>query len=1176
MRTALEKTLRGKLEKTVEKAREIVEVAVTEALTRLGISEGSAPSYLSEAERKLRTRLRAHGRQLGDVLHKETTSLVKANDQETELLINEMAYEHWHRMLFARFLEQSDLLMYEPGTPVTLDECSELAEDEADCKDGWELAGRLAEKMLPQIFRADSPVFEVKLSINHVNALEELIADLKPDTFQASDSLGWCYQFWQNKKKKQVNESGVKIGAKELSPVTQLFTEPYMVSFLLDNALGAWWAKRRLSKDDLQTATSEQELRELAAIPGVPLEYLRFVQDEETKVWSNAAGDFDKWPEHLSELKTLDPCCGSGHFLVAKFLMLVPMRMELEALTAKQAIDSVIAENIHGLELDQRCVELAAFALALEAWRYPGAGGYRQLPELQLACSGMSITEAQKEWKDLAKDDEELQGASKWMLETFKDAPTLGSLIEPGHKLKDYDQKPWDLLQNNSKIRVDKNYEAMTTVHNLAKTAGILSLSFNWVITNVPYLASGKQSTILREFSTSYYSEGRNDLATVFLERCLRFCVEGGTSSIVLPQNWLFLSSYKKFREKLLNEKLWDFVVLLGGGAEAFDNGPGNITNICMVMLSQKTNTDVRKGRPIDNSYENIIHGIDSIRFKNPVEKSKALVSTEIKAISQNKQLKNPDSRITLEEIQGVLLEEKADAYAGQLTGDNTRFVLYSYEFPAIKDGYELFSSTVRDTVHYSGNAQVILWENGKGTLAKYREELARTQYASGGWKQGWQGWGVKAIRISQMGRLPATIHSGSHYDSNAASIIPKSEEGLVAMWCYCSSDEYNNIVRKVDQKLNVTNATLVKIPFDSDKWLKIAEEKYPQGLPQPYTDDLSQWLFHGHPCASVVWDEETKTTTTSELRQDDTVLQVAVARLLGYRWPAELDGEMELAPEMREVIAQNKVFDGVVDDDGIVCIPAIRGEKPADDRLEAILHAAYGDEWSAIVLNNLLKSVKSRDLNLWLRDKFFEQHSKLFQHRPFIWQVWDGLPDGFSALVNYHMLDYKGLERLIYTYLDDWISTQIQLEKDGIEGAELRLSAARNLKESLEAILVGESNGKEGLDIFVRWKSLAEQPIGWNPDLNDGVRLNIRPFMQAKDVGKKDAGVLRFKPNIHWKKDRGTDVASAPWFDLGLEYDGKEGDRINDHHLTLAEKKAAREAAAIEKQAQSKEADSV
>jgi len=286
MRETLEKSLRKQLETTVVKARDIVEIAVTEALTRLGVAEGNAPSYLSADERKLRNKLRAHGRQLGDVLNKDS------GKQETELLINEMAYEHWHRMLFARFLEQNNLLMYEAGTPVTIDECFELAEEEPDLKDGWELAGRLAQKMLPQIFRADSPVFEIKLSINHVNVLEELIAALTPDTFQASDSLGWCYQFWQNKKKKQVNDSGVKIGAKELSPVTQLFTEPYMVSFLLDNALGAWWAKRKLTQDDLQTASSEQELRALASIPGVPLEYLRFIKDEESGNLQSASGDF--------------------------------------------------------------------------------------------------------------------------------------------------------------------------------------------------------------------------------------------------------------------------------------------------------------------------------------------------------------------------------------------------------------------------------------------------------------------------------------------------------------------------------------------------------------------------------------------------------------------------------------------------------------------------------------------------------------------------------------------------------------------------------------------------------------------------------------------------------------------------------------------------------------------
>ena len=396
----------------------------------------------------------------------------------------------------------------------------------------------------------------------------------------------------------------------------------------------------------------------------------------------------------------------------------------------------------------------------------------------------------------------------------------------------------------------------------------------------------------------------------------------------------------------------------------------------------------------------------------------------------------------------------------------------------------------------------------------------------------------------------------------------------LPAIWCFCSSPDYNEAVRQIDQSLKVTNATLVKVPFDLDHWSKVAEEKYPNGLPKPYSDDPTQWIFHGHPCGSVVWDEEQKRTVHGPLRTDDTVLQVAVARLLGYRWPAELDAEMELADEQREWVSRSQVLsltptpfpegEGLVDEDGIVCIPPVRGEAAASDRLLNLLAAAYnqlpsplgrggeGEGWSNDVLAELLNNAghAGKSLEAWLRDKFFTQHCKLFHHRPFIWHIWDGLPDGFAALVNYHKFDAKLLETLIYTYLGDWISRQKQDIVSGVDGAEEKLAAAGNLKKKLELILEGEAP----YDIFVRWKPIEQQPIGWEPDLNDGVRLNIRPFMTVPDVKKKGAGVLRDKPNIKWNKDRGKDVESAPWYHIF------NGDRINDHHLSLAEKRAVRE----------------
>ncbi len=146
------------------------------------------------------------------------------------------------------------------------------------------------------------------------------------------------------------------------------------------------------------------------------------------------------------------------------------------------------------------------------------------------------------------------------------------------------------------------------------------------------------------------------------------------------------------------------------------------------------------------------------------------------------------------------------------------------------------------------------------------------------------------------------------------------------------------------------------------------------------------------------------------------------------------------------------------------------------------------------------------------------------------------------------------------------------------MEGADARLAAALTLKAELEKILEGEPP----YDLFIRWKPLHEQPIGWEPDINDGVRLNIRPFLLARDVGRKGAGLLRFKPNIKWGKDRGKEPQRPkdefPWFwswdektqDFagGKEFDGK---RWNGLHYTRAFKQAARNRAAASAQTNSR-----
>jgi hypothetical protein len=128
-----------------------------------------------------------------------------------------------------------------------------------------------------------------------------------------------------------------------------------------------------------------------------------------------AAGTFPAWPASLAQFKLLDPCAGSGHFLVSALHYLVPMRRATEKLSVRDAIDRVLADNLHGLELDARCVEIAAFALALAAWRYPGrarqAIGYRPLPRLNIACVGVAPRSKKADWLKLADGDERLEAA---------------------------------------------------------------------------------------------------------------------------------------------------------------------------------------------------------------------------------------------------------------------------------------------------------------------------------------------------------------------------------------------------------------------------------------------------------------------------------------------------------------------------------------------------------------------------------------------------------------------------------------------------------------------------------------------------------------------------------------------------------------------------------------------
>ena len=1143
---ALRKDLRSQLENTVLDARAAAEAGGREALVNLGVDAGKAPDHLKPSDKALRNRLRACGRQAGDVLDERT------DRQTLEHLVGVVAYEHWHRMLFARFLAENGLLL-EPQhqVAVSLADVAELARDAGT--DIWHLAGRYAQHMLPAVFRPDDPVLALTLAPEDQKALEKLVAGLSPEVFIAEDSLGWTYQFWQARRKKEVNDSGNKIGADELPSVTQLFTEDYMVDFLLDNTLGAWWAGKQMSEARCQRPVpkTEEEAREAVAIPGCPWQYLRFTQSTEPQskvqtpnskiAWVPAAGTFGGWPKTAKELKCLDPCMGSGHFVVAMFQRLVALRMAEENLDEAAAVAAVISDNLFGLEIDPRCTQIAAFNLALAAWRRVG---HCKLPAMNLACSGLAPNTREADWLALAGQDERVQNGMARLYRLFKNAPMLGSLINPRsaedglleapfHELKPLLEKA---LAHEKDVNNPKSIEMAVTARGLTKAVEILAAQFTLVATNVPFLTQSKFSAELKGHIYSYLELAKENLSSAFSFRMIGLTAKDGVTAFVSPQSWWFLKRYTDYRKSLLEHQTIRTLYRLGEGAFQSPQAGGELVGLSIIQNSEPT-----------SDAEMLL--ADASSGKAPFDKALMLQTVRGVAVRYEDVLDSVDIAYRPPANNGGKIGHIASVLQGLVTGDSAQYFGKFWERSKNGSEWEFLQSTSTQTTYFGGLTDVILWENEHGRLAALAESVKGINHSAQNWRKGKPNWGKPGVVVSQMGNFPSTLYLGNIYDHNCCAIVPNDDSDVVPLWSFCSSEMFAKSVKAINQNRKIEVGTVLNTDYDLAYWKKVASEKYPHGLPKPFSSNPTQWLFNGHPAGA------------------DQPLHVALARLLGYQWPRQTGSSFPDCPALGP--------DGLeehADEDGIVCLAPVRDERAAADRLRALLSAALGhyDEHGLIASTGS----KARTLEDWLCDEAFEQHCKLFQHRPFIWHIWDGRPDGFHALVNYHKLaapdggGRKLLETLVFSYLGDWMRKQQDDAKRNLPGAEDRMLAAQFLQRELQAILAGEPP----YDLFIRWKPLSAQPIGWEPDLNDGVELNIRPFLLAKDVGRRGTGILRYRPtSIQWEKDRGKEPERAkadfPWFwgwdEQSQDFAGGadfDGNRWNGCHYTTKSKHASPE----------------
>ena len=509
-------------------------------------------------------------------------------------------------------------------------------------------------RRLPEVFDPAAPGVALRPSTAALQRCVALLSGTAAVTvrqtaddavFAAPDALGWAYQYWNAEEKDRVFErvrtvKGAKITGAEIVPATQLYTEPYMVKFLVQNSLGAYW----------QQLHPDSELAD---------------------GWEYYVRDADRAPvkaKNVESMTFLDPACGSGHFLLEAFDLFYAMYLaEGKVTEPEQVCRKILEKNLFGIDIDERAVQIARAALWMKAAEK--VPGFRFAPR-NLVATNLRLPPGKDHLEAFLAahpDDAPLADALRAVLDGLAHADELGSLVqieEPVRRalaaLKTTRQttfaahggdggtwytpprtlEEWDAWQGNVVQRLADHFaaeaERATPVEVFfSRSAGLglrlfdlLSRRYDVVAANPPYMGSGNMGPIVKKYVETHYPQGKRDLYAAFILRDLELAKPGGKVAMVTQQSWMFLSRYQELRisDNNRTNKLSPTNGVIGDssietiahlGPRAFGEIGGAIVNVVLFVLS--------------NFPPSPQHNITSFRIispNTPLEKEKLLRST--------------------------------------------------------------------------------------------------------------------------------------------------------------------------------------------------------------------------------------------------------------------------------------------------------------------------------------------------------------------------------------------------------------------------------------------------------------------------------------------------------------------------------------------------------------------
>lgn len=548
--------------------------------------------------------------------------------------------------------------------------------------------------------------------------------DEKEDWQDAVQIIGWLYQYYNDERKNEViNIYKGTVKKEDIPAATQLFTTDWVVRYMVDNSLGRYWIERH----------PESKLAE-------KLEFFVTPKNGEIK----HIDEFVK-PE---DIKFLDPCMGSGHILVYAFDVLMEIYKE-SGYTERDAAAMIVQNNLFGLDIDDRASQLAYFAVMMKARSYDRRFLSRGIKPNVLAIkesNGMGAAV-----RDGLTTDAEMNVISRYLVDTFRDAKELGSIITV--ESRDYDgyMAYLDGCDGQGQLTMEDADWLQNTrpmLKALARQAKVLAAKYPVVCTNPPYL--NKIEGRLKTFVTENYKDYSGDLFSVFTYRNLMFCKQDGYCGYMTPFVWMFIKTYEKLREFIIRNK--SITTLVQMEYSAFEEAT---VPICSFVL--------KNGKATENG---IYFKLSDFKGGMEVQKQKVLEALADKncgyfyEADQSNFSKIPGSpvaywvnaSILTAYEQGNLIGDSADVKIGMGTGKNEIFVREWWEVFYTKIDFSL--KTINDLAEsngryfpynkggefrlWFGNLQEVLWFDTEGrrymdTMSGHRENGARDFYCKEG-----------------------------------------------------------------------------------------------------------------------------------------------------------------------------------------------------------------------------------------------------------------------------------------------------------------------------------------------------------------------------------------------------------------------------------------------------------